>query len=135
MGFWIRGVRRRSAVGLTAVVWLFASVVQAQEPLAVIKIAPNAATFPKSLKAKIDAAVISNRSRAQNRMEAKRHGQDAADLVEATLRSEGRYASVIGSDLTDGPVPEAVLTVDPGPSFGFADPKVEWVGPLPQLGA
>jgi translocation and assembly module TamA len=120
---------------LTVVLSLCASVVHAQEPLALVKIAPNAAGFPKSLKAKIDAAVISNRSPAQNRMEAKRHGQDAADLVEATLRSEGRYASVIGSDLTDGPVPEAVLTVDPGPSFGFADPKVEWVGPLPQLGA
>ncbi len=135
MGFWIMGARCGSAVGLTVVLSLCASVVHAQEPLALIKIAPNAAGFPKSLKAKIDAAVISNRSSAQNRMEAKRHGQDAADLVEATLRSEGRYASVIGSDLTDGPVPEAVLTVDPGPSFGFADPKVEWVGPLPQLGA
>lgn len=135
MGFWITGSRCGSAVGLTVVLSLCASVVHAQEPLALVKIAPNAAGFPKSLKAKIDAAVISNRSPAQNRMEAKRHGQDAADLVEATLRSEGRYASVIGSDLTDGPVPEAVLTVDPGPSFGFADPKVEWVGPLPQLGA
>ena len=135
MGFWITGSRCGSAVGLTVVLSLCASVVHAQEPLALVKIAPNAAGFPKSLKAKIDAAVISNRSPAQNRMEAKRHGQDAADLVEATLRSEGRYASVIGSDLTDGPVPEAFLTVDPGPSFGFADPKVEWVGPLPQLGA
>ncbi|MEY4249823.1 MAG: hypothetical protein RJA87_1456 [Pseudomonadota bacterium] len=135
MGFWITGSRCGSAVGLTVVLSLCASVVRAQEPLALVKIAPGAAGFPKSLKAKVDAAVISNRSPAQNRMEAKRHGQDAADLVEATLRSEGRYASVIGSDLTDGPVPEAVLTVDPGPSFGFADPKVEWVGPLPQLGA
>lgn len=123
------------AVGLTVVLSLCAWVVHAQEPLALIKIAPNVAGFPKSLKAKVDAAVISNRSPVHNRMEAKRHGQDAAELVEATLRSEGRYASVIGSDLTDGPVPQAVLTVDPGPSFGFSDPKVEWVGPLPQLGA
>jgi len=135
MGFWIMRARCVSAVGLTVVLSLCASVVHAQEPLALIKIAPNVAGFPKSLKAKVDAAVISNRSPVQNRMEAKRHGQDAAELVEATLRSEGRYASVIGSDLTDGPVPQAVLTVDPGPSFGFADPKVEWVGPLPQLGA
>jgi translocation and assembly module TamA len=120
---------------MTVVLSLCASVVRAQEPLAVIKIAPNASDFPKSLKAKVEAAVISNRSPAQNRMEAKRHGQDAADLVEATLRSEGRYASVVGSDLTDGPMPQAVVTVDPGPPFGFADPKVEWIGPLPQLGA
>ncbi len=135
MGFWITGSRCGSAVGLTVVLSLCASVVRAQEPLALVKIAPNAAGFPKSLKAKVDAAVISNRSPAQNRMEAKRHGQDAADLVEATLRSEGRYASIIGSDLTDGPMPQAVVTVDPGPSFGFADPKVEWIGPPPQLGA
>jgi len=90
MGFWIMGARRRSAVGMTVVLSLCASVVQAQEPLAVIKIAPNASGFPKGLKAKVDAAVISNRSPPQNRMEAKRHGLDAADLVEATLRSEGR---------------------------------------------
>lgn len=135
MGFWITGARFGSAVGMTVVLSLCASVVYAQEPLAVVKVAPNAESFPKSLKAKVDAAVISNRSPAQNRMEAKRHGQDAADLVEATLRSEGRYASVIGSALSDGPLPEAVVTVDPGPSFGFSDPKVEWVGPFPQLGA
>lgn len=135
MGLWITGAHRRPAFGLTAALCLCASVVQAQEPLAVIKIAPNASGFPKSLKAKVEAAVISNRSVAQNRMEAKRHGQDAVDLIEATLRSEGRYASVISSDLTNAPVPEAVVTVDPGPSFGFADPKVEWVGPLPQIGA
>ncbi|MEY4256143.1 MAG: hypothetical protein RLZZ141_1370 [Pseudomonadota bacterium] len=135
MGLWITGARRRSAVGLTAVLCLCATGVQAQEPLAAIKSAPNAAGFPKSLRAKVEAAVISNRSPAQNRMEAKRHGQDAVDLVEATLRSEGRYASVISSTLTDAPIPEAVVTVDPGPSFGFADPKVDWIGPLPQLGA
>ena len=135
MGLRIIGARRSGSVGLTAVLCLAASVVQAQEPLAQIKTAPNAAGFPKSLRAKVESAVISNRSPPQNRLEAKRHGQDAADLVEATLRSEGRYASVISTALTDGPVPQAIVTVDPGPSFGFADPKVEWIGPLPQLGA
>ena len=56
MGLWITGAHRRPAFGLTAALCLCASVVQAQEPLAVIKITPNASGFPKSLKAKVEAA-------------------------------------------------------------------------------
>lgn len=135
MALWIISDRRELAVLLTLSVCAMTTGVQAQEPLAEIKLAPNAASFPKSLRTKLDAAISTNRAAPQNRLEARRHAQDAFDLAEATLRSEGRYGSVITTSLTDGDVPQVILTLDPGPEFGFADPKVEWIGPLPQLGA
>jgi translocation and assembly module TamA len=130
-----QGLRKAEAIALPVMACLLASAAQAQEPLAQIVLAPEASPYPKSLRTRVEAVIISSRKPPQSPLEARRHARDAADLATAALRSEGRYAAMVTPSVTDGDPPAARLTLDPGPAFGFADPKVEWIGEPPALGA
>lgn len=68
----------------------------------------------------------------QNRFEARRRAQQAAEDAIAVLRSEGYYAYDVEPDVGEGDKPQALVRVKPGARFAFGEPKVEWVGAPPE---
>ena len=70
----------------------------------------------------------------QNRFEARRRAQQAAEDAIAVLRSEGYYAYEVEPDVGEGDKPAPVVRITPGPRFTFGEPKVDWVGQPPEAG-
>jgi translocation and assembly module TamA len=66
-----------------------------------------------------------------NRFEARRRAEAAAEDAVAVLRSEGYYAAVVEPEVGEGDIPSATVRVTPGPRFVLAAPAIEWVGQAP----
>ncbi|RAK56322.1 outer membrane protein assembly factor [Phenylobacterium soli] len=92
-----------------------------------------------ALRAEIVRAVGETDRSIDNRFEARRRANGAAEDAIAVLRSEGYYGYVVEPEVGDGDTPSAAVRVAPGPRFHLALPKIEWVGTPPdadtQIGA
>ena len=86
-----------------------------------------------ALRREIELAIGQARTKPRDRLEARRRAEDAAEPAALALRSEGYYAYVITSGVSDRGQP--VLKIDPGPQFKLGQPAVEWVGPPPDEAA
>jgi translocation and assembly module TamA len=103
-----------------------AAPAMADVPKAVIK-----GEMPGELRTAIQNAVGESKAAVDSRLEARRRAREAAEDVIAVLRSEGYYAYDVIPDIGEGERPEVIVTVEPGPRFRIARPKVTWVGPPP----
>jgi translocation and assembly module TamA len=95
--------------------------------------APRAAVegeMNADLRAAVAAAIGESDRPIQNRFEARRRAQAAAEDAIAVLRSEGYYAYVVEPDVREGDAP--VVQIAPGPRFAIAEPTITWVGEAPQ---
>jgi translocation and assembly module TamA len=85
----------------------------------------------RDLQEAIQQAVGEDARPVENRLEARRRARDAAENALALLKSEGYYGAQVEPDIGEGEQPLAVVRVDPGPRFTFAEPSLEWVGTAP----
>ncbi|MDE2488154.1 MAG: outer membrane protein assembly factor [Alphaproteobacteria bacterium] len=95
---------------------------------------PRAAVLgdlPPDLRALIVRAIGEADRPIENRFEARRRADGAADDATAVLRSEGYYAAVVQPQVGEGDAPAASVRITPGPRFVLAAPAIEWVGPPP----
>jgi translocation and assembly module TamA len=83
------------------------------------------------LRAAIARAVGETDRPIDNRFEARRRANAAAEDAIAVLRSEGYYAYQVEPELGEGDTPRPAVRVEPGPQFHLARPKIEWVGAAP----
>ncbi|MDB5476349.1 MAG: hypothetical protein JWP49_1860 [Phenylobacterium sp.] len=83
------------------------------------------------LRAAISRAIGETDRPIDNRFEARRRANAAAEDAIAVLRSEGYYAYQVEPELGEGDTPTPAVRVDPGPQFRLARPKIEWVGASP----
>lgn len=68
----------------------------------------------------------------ENRFEARRRAQAAAEDAIAALRSEGYYAYRVEPDVTETEPPRAVVLIAPGRRFHLGPPVLDWQGPPPE---
>ena len=66
-----------------------------------------------------------------NRFEARRRANSAAEDAIAVLRSEGYYAYEVTPELGEGDTPVPVVRISPGPRFRLARPRLQWIGAAP----
>jgi translocation and assembly module TamA len=85
----------------------------------------------KALRQTIEAYLGTSKRPAQTRFEARRRAEEAAADAVVVLRSEGYYQYTVAPDVTNGDKPRAILRIDPGPRFVFADPALSFVGARP----
>ena len=83
------------------------------------------------LRQEIERALGTSKNPPQSRFEARRRAEGAALDVMSVLRSEGYYEAAVSADVGEGDQPQAVVTVDPGARFAFAEPEVMWLGQAP----
>ncbi|MBX3482315.1 MAG: outer membrane protein assembly factor [Phenylobacterium sp.] len=83
------------------------------------------------LRATIQAVIGETEKPIENRFEARRRAQTAAEDAIAVLRSEGYYANVVEPDVTEGEPPHPVVKVTPGPRFSLAGAAIAWQGTPP----
>lgn len=87
--------------------------------------------LPGDLRAAIVRAIGESDRPIDNRFEARRRAEGAADDALAVLRSEGYYAAVVEPVVGEGDTPSASIQVTPGPRFVLAPPRIAWVGAPP----
>lgn len=85
----------------------------------------------RELRSEIERAIGEARTPVETRLQARRRATEAADAAQALLRSEGYYAATVEPDIGEGEQPAAIIRVQTGPRFTFADPVVEWSGAPP----
>lgn len=116
----------RAVVAFAALAALYAHDAHAESPRAKVE-----GEIPDKLRAAIDQAVGQTDKPIANRFEARRRARDAGEDTMLVLRSEGYYAYDVEPDVSESDPPQPVVKVTPGPRFGIADPKVEWLTPAP----
>ena len=84
-----------------------------------------------ALRAAIVRAIGDSDRPIDNRFEARRRADGAAEDAMAVLRSEGYYAAVVEPEVGAGDTPAPAVRVTPGLRFTLAPPKIEWVGTPP----
>ena len=84
-----------------------------------------------ALRQKIQQAVGDARAKPNNKTQARRRAEDAAESAAEALRSEGYYAFTITPDVSDETQPQGVLKIVPGPQFRIAGPAIDWIGAVP----
>lgn len=90
-----------------------------------------------ALRDQIQTAIGEVEAPIENRFQARRRAQQAAESAEALLRSEGYYQSII-EDRVEGENPaQAIVEITPGPRFVLDEPQVLWLEtpPDPEVGA
>jgi translocation and assembly module TamA len=122
-------VRKRFALGVTAVALLSAGHVLAAEPAASIT-----GVEDRALREAIQRAMTESKAPPRSRSEARRRAREAGDDAVEVLRSEGYYAYVVEPDVSEADPPRAILKITPGPVFVIADPQLAWSGPAPDEG-
>jgi translocation and assembly module TamA len=75
-------------------------------------------------------AVLPARAPPQSLFEAERLAEEAADISAAFLRAEGFFQGEAAAIADDDP-PRAVLKINPGPRFSFAEPTVTFAADRP----
>ncbi|THD76259.1 MAG: outer membrane protein assembly factor [Phenylobacterium sp.] len=85
------------------------------------------------LRAAIVRAIGDSDRPIDNRFEARRRADGAAEDALAVLRSEGYYAAVVEPEVGEGDAPAPAVQIAPGPRFTLAAPKIEWVGAPPDV--
>lgn len=105
---------------------LAASPAWAAQPRAAI-----AGDMDPDLRAAIARAIGETDRPIDNRFEARRRANAAAEDATAVLRSEGYYAYDVEPELGDGDIPVPAVRIAPGPRFKLARPAIEWVGGPP----
>lgn len=83
------------------------------------------------LRAAIVRAIGDAERPVDNRFEARRRAEGAAEDATAVLRSEGYYASQVETVLGDEDTPTPAIRITPGPRFHLARPAIEWIGAAP----
>ncbi|MBL8552990.1 MAG: outer membrane protein assembly factor [Phenylobacterium sp.] len=83
------------------------------------------------LRATIQTVIGDTDRPIENRFEARRRAQTAAEDAIAVLRAEGYYANVVEPDVTEGEPPHPVVKVTPGPRFSVANAAIAWQGTPP----
>jgi translocation and assembly module TamA len=116
----------RAAVAFAALAALYAHEARAAAPRAVIE-----GEMDADLRQAIGRAVGETDKPIANRFEARRRAREAGENAILVLRSEGYYAHEVEPDVGEGEPPRPVVKVTPGPRFGIAEPKVEWIAPEP----
>ncbi len=116
---------------------LFAVLLAASPALAAEDGAPTIkGELEPGLRGLIQRALIGVGGVSPSRFEARRRARQGAASASAVLRSEGYYAEAVEADVAEeGASSVPVLTVNPGPQFLIADPRVVWVTPDPDLQA
>ncbi|CAN5478049.1 autotransporter assembly complex family protein [soil metagenome] len=122
-------VRKRFALGVTAVALLSASHVVAAEPAASIT-----GVEDRALRETIQRAMTESKAPPRSRSEARRRAREAGDDAVEVLRSEGYYAYVVEPDVSESDPPRAILKITPGPVFVIADSNLAWSGAAPDEG-
>jgi translocation and assembly module TamA len=115
-----------AASGAAACLAGLASPALADVPKAAIR-----GEMPGELRTAIERAVGESKTAADSRLEARRRAREAAEDAIAVLRSEGYYAYEIFPDIGEGEKPEAFVTIEPGPRFHIANPRIDWVNAPP----
>jgi translocation and assembly module TamA len=87
------------------------------------------------LRAAILRAIGDTDRPIQNRFEARRRANGAAEDAIAVLRSEGYYAYVVEPDVGEGDTPRPVVRITPGPRFLLGQARIDWVGAPPDAAA
>ena len=105
---------------------LAAAPARAAEPRAAVT-----GEMDPDLRAAIVRAVGDIDRPVDNRFEARRRANSAAEDAIAVLRSEGYYAYEVTPELGEGDIPKASIHVTPGPRFHLVRPRIEWVGAAP----
>ncbi len=95
---------------------------RADEPKAAIQGVDN-----RELRRRIVEAVGTSDKPAENRFQAERRANDAAEAAVAVLRSEGYYDYDVVPEATDEDQPHAVVKITPGPRYKIAAPGLEWL--------
>ena len=90
-----------------------------------------AGNLPQELRGRIVIAVGEVPEPAASAFEARRRAAFAAERATEVLRSEGYYAATVTPDVSDGEVPRAIITIDPGPRFTIRNPAISYDGPGP----
>lgn len=90
-----------------------------------------AGNLPQELRGRIIVAVGEVPEPAASAFEARRRAAFAAERATEVLRSEGYYAATVTPDVSDGEVPRAIITIDPGPRFTIRSPAISYDGPGP----
>ncbi|HWF77242.1 MAG TPA: autotransporter assembly complex family protein [Caulobacteraceae bacterium] len=121
-------MRRAQAAILAslAISLLAPAVALAAEPKAVIQ-----GDFDKVLKAEIQRAVGTSKTRAESRIDARRRAREASEAAISVLRSEGFYDYEVEADVGEGDTPEAIVKVTPGPRSTLAPSQIVWDGTAP----
>ncbi|WP_122466223.1 autotransporter assembly complex protein TamA [Brevundimonas lutea] len=90
-----------------------------------------------ALREQIETAVGEVDAAIENRFQARRRAQQAAESAEALLRSEGYYQSLIEDVIEGENPPQAIVDITPGPRFTLDEPQVLWIEtpPDPEVGA
>ena len=89
----------------------------------------------RELLALLQRAVGDSRDAPQTRLEARGRAQEAADTVEAVLRSEGWYDAELTPDIGEGERPQAVVKVVLGPRTEIIATAVTFEDPAPEAAA
>lgn len=122
------------AASAALTVQLGAAPARAAQPRATVQ-----GQMDPELRAEIARAIGETDRPIDNRFEARRRANDAAEYAIAVLRSEGYYGYEVEPVVGDGDTPSAAVQVTPGPRFHLSAPRIEWVGQPPdadtQLGA
>ena len=90
-----------------------------------------------ALREQIQTAIGEVDAAIENRFQARRRAQQAAESAEALLRSEGYYQSLIEDVIEGENPPQAIVDITPGPRFTLDEPQVLWIEtpPDPAIGA
>jgi translocation and assembly module TamA len=92
-------------------------------------------TLDPALRAAIVAEIGETDRPADNRFEARRRANEAAEAAIAVLRSEGYYEYLVEPELGEDDSPRPTVRINPGPRFTIVDPQIEWVGSAPSEAA
>jgi translocation and assembly module TamA len=98
----------------------------AAEPKALVQ-----GDFDKALKAEIQRAVGTSKTRAESRVDARRRAREASEAAISVLRSEGYYDYEVEADVGEGDTPNAIVKVTPGPRATLGPSQVVWDGTPP----
>jgi translocation and assembly module TamA len=87
--------------------------------------------FDRTLKAAIQRAIGTSKTRPATRIDARRRARDAGETAIAVLRSEGYYDYLVEPDVGEGDTPEPILRITPGARSLIAPPQLVWDGAAP----
>ena len=107
-------VSAASLLALGAALW--APHVEAQQPTARVEDVED-----EALRESLTRAVGESSDAPGSRLEARRRAREAAENAVALLRSEGYYANRVEPMVIEEDPGVAVIRVQPGPRFTFAD--------------
>jgi translocation and assembly module TamA len=87
--------------------------------------------FDKALKAEIQRAVGTSKTRPESRVDARRRAREASEAAISVLRSEGFYDYAVEADVGEGDTPDAIVKVTPGPRSALGPSQIAWDGTPP----